>query len=123
MTRIELSGDCDNSPKNKLLQDLTVAIARNDLERIAQIVTEDVDWVPIGRKSVTGVSSLCQRISRVGPATRLTIDRVMSHGKSGAVNGEVTYRKSNRAFCFVFEFANAKGQAVKRITSYYITIT
>ncbi len=30
MTRISRSGDCGNSPKNKLLKELAIAIARGD---------------------------------------------------------------------------------------------
>lgn len=122
MTKVHLNQACGNSPKNQLLQELTVAIAKADFDAISRIVTEDVRWSPVGRKPVHGVGSFCRAIARYGPASMLRVDQVISHGKSGAVNGVVTFAEKSRGFCYVVEFRSAKGQEVSGITSYSIGI-
>jgi len=120
MTRILKHADCGNSPKNQLVQDLTIAMARGDQERARALVTEGMEWVQIGRKPVVGVDAFCKAFTRYGPASVLTIEHVVSHGRAGAVDGVVEFGKKRRAFCHVYEFSNAAGSRVKALTSYSI---
>jgi len=122
MTKIEATPNCGNSPKSQTLVELTVAIARADVSALAALVTLDVSWNPVGRKRVAGVEAFCKAITRYGPAKRLTIRHVLTHGSSGAVDGIVDYNGRQRAFCFMFDFANAKGKAVRNISSYSIAL-
>lgn len=123
MTKIKARTDCGNSPKNLLLQNLTIAIAKGDVSRIEEFVKEDVDWEPVGRKPVSGVDAFCKSVTRYGPATKLVVDQVISHGRSGAVNGVVEFGEKRRAFCYIFEFSNAKGTEVKTIKSFSVPIS
>lgn len=118
MTRITSHADCGNSPKNLLLQELTIAIACADKQGIAALVTNDVRWLPAGGEAVAGAAAVCEAITREGAAASVTIDHVLSHGKAGAVDGVIVYGKASRAFCHVFEFATAIGTHVRRIISY-----
>jgi hypothetical protein len=61
-------------------------------------------------------------VTRYGPATALSIEHVMSHGRSGAVNGVAAFGRKRRAFCLVGEFGNAKGCDVREMTSYSIAL-
>jgi hypothetical protein len=122
MTKIETKSDCGNSPKNKLVQELTIAIAKADIARISRLVAEDVSWLPVGGKAVEGRESFVKAITRHGPATKVTIEHVISHGRAGSVNGIVEFGKKHRGFCQVFEFTNAKGTQVSAITSYSIPL-
>jgi hypothetical protein len=122
VTDIETKADCGNSPKNALLQALVVAVARADSSAIAKLVAEDVCWTPVGRKPVMGREQFCKQITRHGPATRVTIEHVISHGRAGAADGIVAFGKKRRAFCYVFEFSNAKGTEVKAITAYSLPL-
>jgi hypothetical protein len=122
MTKIQLSEDCGNSPKNQLLQALTVAIARADSEQILSHVTKEVQWSPVGRKPILGSQSVVDALVRMGPATSLQVGHVVSHGRSGAVDGIVAFGAKKRAFCHVYEFASAKGSQVSGITTYSIAI-
>jgi hypothetical protein len=61
-------------------------------------------------------------ITREDPATNVTIDHVVSHGKAGAVDGMIAFGRKRRAFCHVFEFGSAKGTHVNRIISYAIPL-
>jgi hypothetical protein len=123
MTEIRTAGNCGNSPKNQLLHDLAIALASADTPRLAAIVTEDVRWLPVGNKPVSGTDAFCRAVTRFGPATAITIEHVVSHGKAGAVNGVVEFGRKQRAFCLVVEFNSAKGSEVSKITSYSIPLT
>jgi hypothetical protein len=122
MTRFQLSEDCGNSPKNQLLQALTFAIARADAEQIVGFITKDIQWSPVGRKSISGAKSVSRALMRLGPATSLKIRHVVSHGRSGAVDGIVAFGKKRRAYCHFFEFGNAKGTNVSGMTTYSIAV-
>ena len=122
MTRIEASKDCGNSPKNQLLQELTIAVARANRTKIVSILTSDVSWVSVGNKPVEGADAVAKALTRYGPATKLVIEQVVSHGKAGAVNGVVTFGEKQRGFCHVFEFNSAKGTQVSGIKSYSAAI-
>jgi hypothetical protein len=51
----------------------------------------------------------------------LTIHHVVTHGKAGSVDGILQLQDGGSvAFCDVYEFTNAKGTAVRAITSYLI---
>lgn len=122
MTLIRKCEACGNSPKNLLLQDLTIALARADFLCIRAIVSEDVLWTVPGRKPVSGVDAFCKAVTRHGLATQLELRHVVSHGKAGAVEGVVQFGKKQRAFCHVFEFSSAKGDRVKSITTYSLPL-
>lgn len=76
----------------------------------------------IGRKPVVGVEAFCKTFSRYGPTSSLTIEHVITHGRSGAVNGVIEFRDKKRAFCNVYDFANTRGTLVKAVTSYSIPL-
>jgi len=122
MTKICRSSDCGNSPKNQLVQEFTIAMARCDTERVREIVTDDVHWVPIGRKPVHGVDAFCEALARYGPASQLTIEHVLSHGRTGAVNGVVSFGEKSRAFCHMYIFGNVKGANIKSLSTYTIPL-
>ena len=44
MTRVIVSEDCGNSPKNLFLQNLTIAFAKHDSKFILDSVTDDIRW-------------------------------------------------------------------------------
>jgi hypothetical protein len=83
MTEVRRRKDCGNSPKNPLLQDLAIALARVDVSRIVELVTSDVRWLPAGRKPVFRVDAFCKATTRYGPATVLTIEHVISKSWRG----------------------------------------
>jgi hypothetical protein len=125
MTRVIISEDCSNSPKNIFAQNLTIAFAKNDAKFILGSVTDDICWNIIGENTIQGKDDLSKALERMdkNKAMELTINHVMTHGKAGAVNGTLKLKNGiMRAFCDVYEFSGAKGTNVKEITSYVIEI-
>lgn len=124
MTEIIRSQDCGNSPKNQLVENLSIALLTNELKNQSDLVTEDVKWNKVGGKSLHGREVILNELDTISGHSilKLIVVHAITHGKSGAVNGEVQYESSTEGFCFVFEFANAKGKSVRQITSYHIAM-
>jgi hypothetical protein len=121
--QIRRSPDCRNSPKNRFIEDLTIALTMQDIEGVSSSISEQVQWKVVGRYIARGrqefIEALPQSSSR--GASALQIGRVVSHGRAGAVNGTIELiNEEVREFCHVFEFTNAKGTSVERVTSYII---
>lgn len=129
--KISLRDDCGNSPKNEFAQKLTVAFITADAELVAESVTDDIRWNIVGIAPIRGkdaVTAVFRNPNRE-PVAEVTIEQVLSHGKAGAVNGTFVlsedrgggkWRSKSYSFCYVYEFANAKGTSVKAVTSYII---
>ena len=121
--RIVPSGDCGNSPKNTLLQNIAIAFAERDIGFLSDHLTDDFRWELVGTRVVEGLAALKQALDETDDVTQLTIEHVVSHGRIGAVNGAVQQRGTTNDFCDVFEFANAKAERVKTLRSYVIART
>ncbi|HET9911226.1 MAG TPA: nuclear transport factor 2 family protein [Anaerolineales bacterium] len=125
MTRIIVSEDCGNSPKNIFIEKLTAAFAKRDAKFILGNVTDDICWNIVGGQLVEGKDNLGEALERMKneKVAELSIRHITTHGKAGAVDGTVILEDGKtRAFCDVYEFNGAKGTAVKEITSYVIDI-
>jgi len=121
--QIRRSPDCRNSPKNLFIEDLTIALTAQDVEGVSSSISDQVQWKIVGRYIARGRQELIKALPKISPrgASALQIGRVMSHGRAGAVNGTLELNNEMVSeFCHVFEFTNAKGTSVERITSYII---
>ena len=114
------SSGCGNSSKQKLVVDMSVALAGADVGIMASLAVPELVWLHIGKKPIEGQDAVLSAIRKSGPATEVAIDRVVSHGRAGAVNGIITRSGKHTAFCHMFEFKNAKGTHVKSISTYSI---
>lgn len=79
MTEIKKPRDCGNSPKNRTLQYPAKAIVVADIYLIAEHVTDDVLWRPVGGKTVSGSDGVCGGLARHGVATTITIEHAIFH--------------------------------------------
>lgn len=121
MTMVNIREDCGNSPKNILVQDLTIALAKGNIAFILSSVTDDVEWNIPGDSCTRGKAHLAEALGRLPKVAEITIQHVATHGKAGAVNGTQTLTNGRtQAFCHVYEFGNTKGTQIKSITSYVI---
>ena len=120
MMKVIRSSGCGNSPKQKLVEDMSVALAGADVGIMASLAVPELVWLHIGKKPIEGQNAVLSAIRKSGPATEVAIDRVVSHGRAGAVNGIITRSGKHTAFCHMFEFKNAKGTHVKSISTYSI---
>jgi hypothetical protein len=124
MPDIVVSADCGNSPKNLLLKKLNIAFAKGQIHVWLKAVTDDIVWNILGDKRIEGKPALRVVLEEMKQTKvqRLVIHNIISHGKAGAVNGEITLASGQTfSFCDVYQFSNAKGQSIQSITSYVMT--
>jgi hypothetical protein len=118
MTRLNRSTDCGNSPKNKIVEDIGVALEVGDREYLATVLDSEAVWNYSSRIIATAEKILDTLLMQDKP-TVLVIDHVISHGKVGAVNGHADRSgKGEQRFCHIIEFTSTKCNRVKRIESY-----
>jgi len=118
--------DCGNSPKNLFLRDLIVAMAERDVAAVLDRLSDDFHWHVPGVRSLDGKESMAAALQEAqsDPPAELRILNVITHGKAGALNSEVRFANGRSfAVCDVVEFNNAKGAAVRTMTSYVIDLT
>jgi hypothetical protein len=110
--------DCGNSPKNAFVEALTVALAKGSRRALWKMLTVDVEWRVAGGAVYHGIETVAQ-VAEQGGVAELAIDTVVTHGRAGVVEGSRRMSDGRElAFCFVFAFANARGDRVMRITEY-----
>ena len=123
MTKVIVSEDGGNSPKNIFAQDLTIAITKGDSKFLLGHVTDEIRWNRVGHKVIQGRNDFAKALEHMKKEklVQLTVHHVATHGRAGAVNGKRKLKTGKTfAFCDVYEFSNAKAVAVKEITSYVI---
>ena len=122
--KINVQEDCGNAPKMMTLRNFNIAFAHNDRDFLLENVTDDVRWTMVGDKVVEGKEKFAETIAQLAQnaTEELTLATIMSHGKVGAVDGEIAFADGGRyGFCGIYEFSsNAKTAKIKTITTYVI---
>lgn len=123
--KINIPIDCGNAPKRGFIKDMSVAFASTDMDFLTESVTDDIVWDIIGDTTVEGKDNF-QKVLKErnnSKVRELTLDKILTHGKEGAVSGNIkTEEGKSYAFSDFYEFRGAKGNKVKAITSYVIEI-
>lgn len=125
MTKIDVAADCGNSPKMQFLKDFNVAFAQSDLDFLLQAVSDDIRWEMVGETVVKGKESFAATLKEMEGEhpTAMRIAKVITHGKTGAVQGEFLMRNGKKyAYCDVYGFKSAKGDRISSIQSYVIQL-
>ena len=125
MTKITVGAACQNAPKKELLKAINIAFVKGNVDFLLEQVTDKIVWNQIGDKQVDGKEKFREALNAMKSqkASELVLERIVTHGKEGAVNGIITMENGkNYAFADFYEFAGAKGSKVKSITSYVIEI-
>lgn len=125
MTKITINSDCGNSPKKAFLKDLNIAFAVGDTSFLLSSVSDHIEWNIIGNVIHEGKEKFEEEIEKMKSkkVSELKLDRLVTHGKEGAVSGVMKMQNGkNYAFSDFYEFTGAKGAKVKSITSYVIEI-
>ena len=123
--KVIIGKDCGNSPKNIFIQELTIALAKGDLRSVLDRLTVDIRWNIVGGGVVQGKDPFIEALQerKNDKPVELILDHVATHGRAGAVDGRIRFKNKNpQGFCHMYEFSNARGDAVKEIISYIIEI-
>lgn len=125
MVEVIVRADCGNSPKNLFLKQFSTAFAEGNIAFLSAKVSDDISWEIIGTKSISGKSDFVAELERINFArnAKVLVKRVITHGKEGAVNGEIVMTNGKKyAFCDFYEFTSAKGTSIKVIESYNLEL-
>ncbi|MCB0034199.1 MAG: hypothetical protein KDE51_09275 [Anaerolineales bacterium] len=119
--KIIRSQDCGNSPKQKFVEELTVALACANLDYLLDHITADFVWLVNGKEQIEGKQAVAAAVQdkEQDGRTQVIIKHVVSHGKKGAANGTILSNEENSIeFCCLYEFSNAKCTHVRELTTY-----
>ena len=117
MTNVNRSTACGNSPKNRMVEDIAVALESGDTRFLSAILDSGAIWNGADSGEVVG-EDILSKLHGQGKQDVVTIDHVMSHGKVGAVNGHAKRGKIVQRFCHVIEFTSTKCNKIRRVESY-----
>jgi hypothetical protein len=115
--QVQGSKACGNSPKNRFVQDLVVAMECG--ATMPGAFSEDVIWERPATQPMSGKNAVLEHLSTCAKPNLIIVQHAIAHGKVGAGSGEVTLLNGHtRRFCHVFEFTNTKANCVAVIRSY-----
>lgn len=125
MVKIKVSADCGNSPKREFLKAFNIAFAEGNIPFLSDSVAEDIAWNMVGDKTIEGKSNFIESLEEMKEnlVSELAIDKIVTHGKEGAVNGTLKMENGKTfAFADIYEFRGAKGTQLQSMVSYIIEI-
>ncbi len=123
MLKINVKTDCGHSPKRMFLRDFNIAFGKGDATFIIAQVTDDIVWELIGERIIEGKASFSKAINEMKEkeVAEITIEKVVTHGKEGAVNGIMKMNDGKQyAFADFYEFKNTTSTTINTMTSYVI---
>ncbi len=110
----------------KMLLAFNEAFAKSDITFIEGRVTDDIRWHMIGDRIIDGKEQFLEALQDMAmdEPMKLTVDHIITHGKSAAVNGTMTVPGSGTvvAFCDIYTFNGFKNPKIKEMTSYGIEV-
>lgn len=125
MAKITIRAYCGNAPKKEFLKEINIAFAKGNLEILTHNVTDEIFWTMIGDRKIKGKEMFAGELEKMKTekARELILDRIVTHGKEGAVSGIMKMQNGKvYAFSDFYDFSGAKGGKVKSITSFLINI-
>jgi ketosteroid isomerase-like protein len=113
------------SSKQLFLERFNQAFADSDTAFLLNGVTDDIRWTVAGDQTIEGkeqFAGMLQQMEQDEPL-KLTIENVITHGRSAAVNGVMKSAGGTRyAFCDVYKFSSSKDPKIREMTSYAVEI-
>jgi len=117
MTDVVRSSDCGNSPKNKLAEDIAIAMEVADVAFLTPFFDASTAWRrPDGER--IGAAAIIETLRTAKPPSRVEVEHALSHGRVGAVSGSRKVGRAEERFCHVIEFSSVKCTGIRKIDSY-----
>lgn len=123
--KLNLPSDCENSPKKKLIAELTVLFSSYSVSRAMEFMAEDVVWTLVGDQPIHGKENFASALLEMSDlkTKELTIHQIITHGKEAAVSGEMVMEDNTvYGFSDFYIFTSAGSSKVKSIRSYVIPL-
>lgn len=108
------------SAKESFLKAFNEAFMSGDRDVVLASVTEDVQWHLIGMEKIEGKAAFEKAWSDMPTGGKLTIDTIITHGVTAAVEGKIQMGEKTYAFCDTYRFNQFKDGRIKHIHSFVI---
>lgn len=120
--KTEIMLHCGNAPKMEKVIELTISLAKKDINMVKSCVREDFVWMTVGKEEAVSLYDLTQVLAKRPSVTELIVDNALSHGKSAMCEGTLSFEDgSHLYFCNVVKFVNASKDAlIKEAHTYFI---
>lgn len=121
--KIEVMFHCGNAPKMERVIELTIALARKDVNMVKLHVRDDFIWKTIGKDDVISFNDLNQELSKRSSVTELIVENALSHGNGAMCEGTLLIEDGSLLFfCNVVKFVNtAKDALIKEAHTYFVS--
>lgn len=121
--KISIPKGCDNAPKKDFLVNINLAYARRDLGALNEAFTDKFNWNWVETQKTVSKTNLNASIFLEYPVIEISLEKVLTHGREGAVMGKMTCENGTTfAFSDFYEFSGAKGDKVKSITRFIVPL-
>jgi limonene-1,2-epoxide hydrolase len=123
--KVQAPADASSAPRKQFLVDFNKAFAESNVDYIISHVSEDVVWEMVGDKKVQGKEEMRAELESMAEwvPDALTIHSVITHGREGAANGELSFPEDEKvAFCDVYKFADDVGNTIQYMRSYGLNL-
>lgn len=120
--------DCGNSPKKQMLKEFNQAFFIPDAEKILSFVAEDIVWEMVGQFVVHGKEEMRKELDKMvadgNPDFKeVIVENIITHGKSGAMNGRMIGEDFEYVFADVYEFDKAGPNGkINKLTAFVIEL-
>ncbi len=119
MTRITRSGECGNSPKNAFAEDFAIALLTADADKLNNWLAAQCSALLPNGINADGTEAIMSAIGKILPDIEsLRIHHAITHGRVGAVNGELTHAEKTTGFALMLDFKTTKADSVAAIRLY-----
>jgi ketosteroid isomerase-like protein len=108
----------------EIIMEIVDAFDNNDVERILNCVTDDIEWEMLGENTISGKETLRKFFGEHADMKMVssTEDHIIINGDSGCVSGSVQCSNGkgqdfNMYYCDIYKLKDDK---IKKITTYSI---
>lgn len=115
--------------REKLLRKLNKAFADCDTRVLADSVTDDIQWIIVGEKTISGKKEFENSLEkmRLGGPMNITVQDIITYKEKSVVEGIVDFKiepgkKRRYAFCDVYIFSETDENKFKELRTYVTQI-
>src|SRR5690554_5998412 len=91
LMKIEVMFHCGNAPKMERVIELTIALAKKDINLVKSHVRGDFIWRTVGIEDVISFDDLTQELVKRPTVTELNIENALSHGNGAMCEGALLF--------------------------------
>lgn len=128
MANIQIPSNCGNAPKQQVIVDFIVALAKEKWNEAYVMLADDVSLEIVGKQSAKGLAAVKEVIATDAERSQLTalqIEQVISHGKICTARGRQSFGDGGEvAFSSWYMFSShGKNAKIQSIQMYFVICT